>query len=385
MGEDRPAVTCTGRALAAGAVSVAVVGVLLDHPEVAALGLAGVALVLAALAWGTRRSEVVAVRTVAPAEVIEGTPAQARITITNTGTRRTAQMVATDRLADRELQVTVPSLPPGATFVTTYPVPTDRRGRFGVGPLELHESDPAGLVHVLRVRVPSAVLAVYPRAHDVVPVPTGAAADIDGPTQATSPQGGVAFHSLREYVPGDDLRLVHWLSTARSGTVMMRHNVVASEPLVTVLLDTAESSYAGDGFEEAVRMAASWCRAAAFAGYPLELRTTGGDVVSPSSGGVVAAVSAALADVTATASDPGLAALGSPRLAIAGGALGVVSGAASDVSHRSLAWARHRFDVVSVAMVQGVIAVERPYPGVLVVGGPTSADLAAVWNRSADR
>jgi len=47
-------------------------------------------------------------------------------------------------------------------------------------------------------------------------VPAGRARDLDGPTFDSSPQGSAAFHTLRDYVPGDERRHIHWRSTART-------------------------------------------------------------------------------------------------------------------------------------------------------------------------
>nr|WP_236023519.1 DUF58 domain-containing protein [Bifidobacterium miconis] len=66
------------------------------------------------------------------------------------------------------------------------------------------------------------------------------------------------FHGLREYRPGDDLRGVHWLSTARTGRLMVRQYEASHRIDVGLDLDAVESDYADhDEFELAVSVFAS--------------------------------------------------------------------------------------------------------------------------------
>ena len=69
------------------------------------------------------------------------------------------------------------------------------------------------------------------------PLPTGNTRHLEGPSSDTSPQGNITFHRLRDYVVGDDLRLVHWRSSARTGKLVVKHNVDTSQPYTVVLLD----------------------------------------------------------------------------------------------------------------------------------------------------
>ena len=98
---------------------------------------------------------------------------------------------------------------------------------------------------------------MYPKQRPVPPLPVGFAKDLEGPTSDTSPAGDVAFHAIRPYVFGDDRRHIHWLSTAKTGSLMVRHYVDNRRPHVAVLLDLGAESYEHDNFETAVSVVAS--------------------------------------------------------------------------------------------------------------------------------
>jgi uncharacterized protein (DUF58 family) len=102
---------------------------------------------------------------------------------------------------------------------------------------------------------------------------------MEGPVSETAPRGTMMFHSLREYTHGDDIRRVHWKSTARTGTLMVRENVDNSLPSTVVVLDTRAERYEDDTFEEAVDVAASIVAASQTRGFPIRLLTTTGTVL----------------------------------------------------------------------------------------------------------
>lgn len=102
-------------------------------------------------------------------------------------------------------------------------------------------------------------------------------APLEGPTSDTADDGTLTFHSLREYVLGDDLRRVHWRSTARSGRLMVRRMIDVSLPTTTVVLDTSRDSYRDpEAFETAVDVAASVAGAAVLNHFPIRILTSAG-------------------------------------------------------------------------------------------------------------
>ena len=327
-------------------------------------------------------------REIVPPRVGEGERAGGVLTLTNAGRHRSPPLLATEAVGvtlaggrDR-VGVRVPSLAPGASATVTYDLPTGRRGVYAVGPLTIARSDPLRLVLVARRHGTPSTLVVHPRVHPVAPVPAGRARDMDGATSLAAPLGGVAFHSLREYVPGDDLRLIHWRSSARTGQLMVRHNVVPNEPRLLVVLDVCAASYAAGSFEEAVRVAASWAVAAVGAGFPLRLVTTSGQGVAADRGSGAAAVLDLLAAVSAEEGDPALEAVTALVPDQDGVSLGVVTGQPDPRVFDAVGAVRNRFDMVSVVQVGELY--DRPpagVPGAYVVNCRTSADFAHTWNR----
>ncbi|MET0132536.1 MAG: DUF58 domain-containing protein [Kibdelosporangium sp.] len=375
--------TKSGLATAVAAAVLLALGWLADYPELTALGFAGLAALVMAAAWMALRPDLSAVREVRPQRVTEGERALGVITLTNEAKRRSPPILATEQMAGRQVQVPIPSLAGNSSHTTTYHLPTNRRGIFQVGPMAIGHTDPLRLMRVGRVFSAFSTLYVHPQLHNVEPVPTGQTRDMDGPTSSYAPQGGVAFHSLREYVPGDDWRLIHWKSTARTGRMMVRHNVVPNQPRLMVVLDTSSLGYTEDSFENAVSAAASLAIAAIRGGFPLQLRTTGGGAAASdrAADGAVGALDL-LASAQARRDDPGLAALPgmiSPDDSVA---LGVVTGQPDPRMLSVLPTIRRHFLMVSLIQFAGLYnSPPAPLNGVVSLTARSTAEFVDAWNK----
>lgn len=378
----RGALTRSGAAMAIGTVVLLGVGWLLDYPELVLIGLAGAGCLVLAALWMLVRPDVEVTRVIDPMRVVAGGEAWGTVTVTNRGRRRSPPILASEAVGPERVAVSIPSLPRGGAHFAVYPLPTLRRGVFPAGPLYIGHTDPLRLMAVGGRFGSRSTLVVHPTVHDVVPLPTGRSRDMDGPTSHGGPQGGVAFHSLREYRRGDDLRMVHWLSTARTGQLMVRHNVIPNEPRMLVVLDTSAEPYSGEAFEEAVRVAASLCMAGHARGYPIEVRTTSGvGVTSQRGSGAPEALLDMLAAVTPAADDPGLAALLRTFPREDGTALGVVTGQAPTDALAAVSLVESRYEMTTLVQVGEPWG--RPPPalrGVLSLNVETSRDFAAAWN-----
>jgi uncharacterized protein (DUF58 family) len=177
--------------------------------------------------------------------------------------------------------VRLPTLRPHAEQETGLVVPAPRRGVVTVGPVVYRRTDPVGLF-ARRVRWAEAVeLLVRPATVDLAGLPVGQLRDLEGVPSDQLSMSDLAFHALREYVPGDDLRHVHWRSSARAGQLLVRQYHDTRRTSAVLLVDTRRSAYAhADDFELALSVAASVTMRAARDGYDLTLvcgdQTVGG-------------------------------------------------------------------------------------------------------------
>ncbi len=110
---------------------------------------------------------------------------------------------------------------------------------------------------------------------------TGVMSDLEGAPSDRLSASDLAFHALREYVPGDDLRHVHWRASARSGALVVRQYQETTRSHATVVLDLDPTSYDGtDDFELAVSVAASLAWRATLDDFEVTWVTGAADVTS---------------------------------------------------------------------------------------------------------
>jgi uncharacterized protein (DUF58 family) len=144
-----------------------------------------------------------------------------------------------------------------------YTVTPSRRGRYVVPPGRLWETDPFGIVRGREVRGNASPLVVFPRVEPIAGrTPAGPRPEGGRTSSAASIAVGQEFFATREYRPGDDLRRIHWRSTARMGKVMVRQEELPRRDRVTIVLENRRTLYApgwegADAFERAVETAAS--------------------------------------------------------------------------------------------------------------------------------
>jgi uncharacterized protein (DUF58 family) len=215
-------------------------------------------------------------RVIEPQRVARGNPAHGLVSVKNTKAQRSRACSAFETVGDRSVTVAIPPLGPRRSIVVSYELSTLRRGQLLVGPLAILRQDPLGLFIASRTVGSTATVLVEPKIFPLDPRPSGRLRHLEGPRSDRSTQGTMTFHSLREYTRGDDIRHVHWRSSARTGTLMVREHVDTSLPSTVVVLDTCTDHYENDTFEDAVDIAASVVAASQARNFPLRFLTTSG-------------------------------------------------------------------------------------------------------------
>jgi uncharacterized protein (DUF58 family) len=242
------ALTARGRALLASGLVVAVLAAGLGQRDLFRVAALLVAVPLVALLLLSRRRDAVSIaRILEPAQVEVGDGATVRLRIENVGSRSSGPIHLEDRV-DESLglapRLLLERLDPGERVETTYGIDASSRGRHQVGPLQLVIGDPFGLVQARRTGLTANTLTVTPVVTPLRGTPSSLRTD--GRGDGRSRRASNAGHDdvgTREYRVGDELRRVHWRSTARTGALMVRQEEAPWEGQVLVVLDTRAASH----------------------------------------------------------------------------------------------------------------------------------------------
>lgn len=256
--------TPRGWAVLGAGIALGVLWFLFGEAE---MGLAAVLLVAAAvsaLAYVIGRPPPVAVRRrTAPAHVHDGDHASVTLSLRNSG-RPIRHLTITDHVTGLgTAEFAAASLGSNAEVTASYRVLCRPRGVYEVGPARLRMADPLGLASREISGGRTDLLVVYPAVEDLQGLPgiPGRNLAVNAPRPEQNQRGGEDFYTLREYQQGDDLRRVHWPSSARRDQLMIRQLETPWQTKALVVLDTRSGSYpdAAD-FERAVSGAASIVR-----------------------------------------------------------------------------------------------------------------------------
>jgi uncharacterized protein (DUF58 family) len=377
--------THRGTGAAAAAVVLYAAGWALGYPELCGLAAGLAVALLAGAVYLIPCSRLRVRREIAPARIVRGDAAIGVVHVSNAARRTTRAVTATDQCGTRAVPVQLPRLPAGTTRTSSYRLPTVNRGEIPVGPLTLTRSDPFGFFLRTTDYGGRLTLLVRPRTVPLALLASGREVSLDGPTAETAPSGTTTFHALREYELGDDLRHIHWRTSARVGTLMVRQLVDSSEPRTTVVLDTCADAYSDEDFEVAVDIAASVAAAAARDGFPVSVVTGAGLLFSGRGGRPDADAILDLLALVEPGADGLADALGRLSGTRTSGSLAVVTGAvqASALDRVAAAGARYERGV-TIRAGSSLPPLPEPFP-MTVIDAADMAGFATAWKRAGAR
>ena len=279
--------TATGRAVILLALAAWAGSAWTDIVELRLIALMCGLAVLVAVPWLLIPMRVRAALSLRPPRAMAGERVDITLSATNEGRLSLWQPLVNLPVGERDVWLRMPTLPPGEPG--SYEAVADDllRGVLDVGPAIAVRTDPLGLLRKTVRWCDPVELYVRPRMALLSTLGSGQVRDLEGVPSDRVSMSDLAFHALREYVPGDDLRHVHWRSSARAGELLVRQYHDTRRNHATVVLDPTPGAYRSDDeYELGVSIAASLVMCAAREEYDVSL-LSGAEQITSVPAGVV--------------------------------------------------------------------------------------------------
>jgi len=218
-----------------------------------------------------------------PRRVTVGDHCNVHLRIRNAGLKSSPIVRLIDQVSHHgRVVLSVAPLDANSERDTAYRLPTTRRGEELIGPISIEREDPFGLFRRTLHLAGVTSVVVRPEVVTLSPLPAGTAAEPDGNQRLRVPVASLDedIAGLRPYQPGDDVRRVHWRTTARIGYPVVRQHDAPTQQRTTVLIDVRRTAHDSASFERAMSAAASIIMTLSELD-DLRLLTTGGVDIGP--------------------------------------------------------------------------------------------------------
>ena len=199
-----------------------------------------------------------------PIRVTAGAGVVGSLQVTNVADRRLLPTLLELPVGPALHRYPLPMLAAGATHEESFTIRTRRRGVIPVGPAQTRRGDPLGAFSRDVSWTPLTEILVRPQMTPLDSLAGGLLRDLEGVTTDAVTASDLAFHALREYVPGDDLRHVHWRSSAKAtasagdSQLLVRQYLDTRRSHATLVVDDRPEVWSDeDEFELAMSVAAS--------------------------------------------------------------------------------------------------------------------------------
>jgi uncharacterized protein (DUF58 family) len=226
--------------------------------ELVALGYAASVLVLVAIVYLVGRTSLHIELSIPHHRTVVGEPLTGNLVVVNNGRLRTVALTIEVPVGNGIAEIVVPGISPNASSEHEFTIPAARRGVVAVGPVRTVRADPLGLVRRELIWTAETEIFVHPRTISIPSMSTGFVRDLEGNPTRDLTTSDISFHALREYVPGDERRHIHWKSSAKTGTYMVRQFEQTKRSHLVIALSLSSADYSTEGeFELAVSVAGS--------------------------------------------------------------------------------------------------------------------------------
>jgi uncharacterized protein (DUF58 family) len=257
-------VTPLGWGVAMAMLALWIAGARLHWVEFGLIAAFLLVLLVASIALTIGRSTLQVTVEVSPRRVVAGSPAAGRVSVTNVSRAPLVPLVLELPIGETGARFMLPGLRPQAEHEELFVVPTSRRGVIPLGPATTVRGDPFGLMKRAVPWTERQELFVHPVTVPLQALGSGLLRDLEGQPTSDLSMSDLAFNALREFVPGDDRRFIHWRSSAKShganpsAPFLVRQFLDTRRSHVLVVVDSDESSYADpEEYEIAVQIGAS--------------------------------------------------------------------------------------------------------------------------------
>ncbi len=247
-----------GLGLVLGGTTALLIGIGLSWFEFSMLGVACLALVAVAVPFLFGRMDVDVKLSAEPQRVTAGGSVVGQVQLSAPSNRSARRMSVDVPVGSGTIRFETPPLGADSSFEDVFVVPTSRRCVIPVGPATTRRGDPLGIWSRNREWTSVTEIFVRPKLVSLDSLGAGILRDLEGVSSHELSPSDLAFHALREYEPGDDLRHIHWRSTAKTGKYMVRQFLDTRRAHLALVVDSNRGSYLDDEeFELAMSVAGS--------------------------------------------------------------------------------------------------------------------------------
>ncbi len=249
--------------LAAGA-GLALAAAYTDWRELSVLAAACLLVFVLALPFLLGRTRVTVDVVLQPERVIAGGSVAAGVRVRNIAAHGLLPTMLELPVGSVVHRYAVPRLGPAESHEESFTIRTERRGVIPVGPATTRRGDPLAILSRDVEWTDVTEILVRPPMVPMDALGAGLLRDLEGVSTDAISQSDLAFHTLREYVAGDDLRHVHWRSSAKAmaaaddSQLLVRQYLDTVRSHVTLVVDDSPAVWPdADDFETAMSVAAS--------------------------------------------------------------------------------------------------------------------------------